>query len=396
MANIFVGSDIEGELTGADIALETTAYILDKAGLNGTTVYQMTSLFDDVLAEFPPQDKSVRDFIARLNYSSGGTLRLVPAFFKGYGIDGKGLQDAYRQITKLYPGAVEGGRDIQEALGIDIHYLTTTWENGAAGFVEPLGVPPERVHASPLDIDRYKLNAAEIQVIKSGVKKLHDFTLEIKDKGKELQIDKSVKSFDDFEPFIQERFWKMKKIIIDDFGAIPEIMRLYEEVRIVDAGKKAEIFKREMERAAAMFPQAVAIGDSSTDRKTLVQVRDNGGVAIAHNAKPEAIDNANFALGTKNYYITAPILGIADKGGMDALIGLADGWSYDLLMRNIEKHKLPEIVADRTKGIFGNGRTEFPRFVYLPHLNQQEREEFAKWSKQLRYELRGAEIAIIR
>jgi predicted HAD superfamily phosphohydrolase len=394
MVNIRVGSDIEGEPTGIDVALLTTDYVLTNFGkLDGTTIYQIISDFDDMLAERPPEDKSVKGFIDHLEYHSGGTLRLVPPVFLAYGLDNEKLMDVYRRITKLYPGAVEGGRDIQKALRIPIHYITSTWENGAAGIMEPLGVPAKRVHASPLNLGRYTLTDSEKALIRKSAEELNAIASSITDKSKELQMDGSVKSFEDFDPRRKERFWKLKKIFIDRLGSMPEIMRLYEEVRIVDAGQKAAIFRKYVKKPGYT---SVAIGDSSTDVVMLKQVRDDEDIAIAHNAKKVAIDAANFALGTKNYYITAPILGIADRRGKRGLIEVANNWSFNSLIEYMKKCALPRKVIATTEEIFGYGRTEFPRFVYLPSLSSQDREEFVQWSSNLRSELRGTETAIIR
>jgi predicted HAD superfamily phosphohydrolase len=397
MANIFVSSDVEGELTGVDIALETTSYILSKhGGLDGTTIYQLISWLDDVFYEFPPDNESVKKFINDLDYSSGSTLRLAPGVFLGYGLNNEQLAKVYREVTKLYPGAVEGGIDIQKVLGIPIHYITTTWESGVAGFVEPLGVPPERVHASPLDLDRYRLSEKEREVIRNAALELNDIASTITDKGKELQIDSSIKSFEDFEPFRQERFWKMKEIFVDRLGGIPEIRRLYEEVKIVDAGQKAKIFRNEMEKAGFGYDKSVSVGDSSTDVVMHRRCKENGGIAIAHNAKSVAIDAANFALGTKNYYITVSILGIAERKGKEGLIKAANNWGFSPLIDYMGECGLPEVVIEKTEKIFGPGGTEFPHFEYLEGLTDEQMEIVKDWSSDLRSQLRGTETAIIR
>ncbi|MEA3229974.1 MAG: hypothetical protein U9P44_03590, partial [archaeon] len=102
---------------------------------------------------------------------------------------------------------------------------------------------------------------------------------------------------------------------------------------------------------------------------------------------------------TKDYYMTVPLVAIANETGKYGLIRLARDWSYEGLLSSLNSYlnlDIAKTINDRLHSIFVRQRTAFPTFTYLPDLNQPELNSLKDNNEKIRRELRGEAIAGVR
>ncbi|MCK5063152.1 MAG: HAD hydrolase family protein, partial [Candidatus Aenigmarchaeota archaeon] len=366
-------TDYEGEITPIDAALDVLAKLLLKRGIvnsieEGEIIYKIISGFDDVTAELVRGTQYSNDLIEKLEYTSGDTLRLIPVFFKALDVTDKELKDIYKEIGELYPGAEEGAKDIQELLGTELNIISTSWD----GFLYSMNdgiVPNKNIYGTPmkLDNDKYTLNEAEKKIILDSLEKIKPL--------KEIKLDESIKRIKDLDLKSYIEYLIMRRIFFIDFAQIPAVMEIYNDIRPIGSKEKAKAVQEAAEKANVELKDVICVGDSSTDKDMLKLVKENGGITWTHNGKNSILDSAHFNLVTDNYYITAPLIAIANRFGKDGLILLARDWIYDSLLAHLEQSVEVEIytkMKQRLDQIFIEKKTPFSTFTYLPDLDSKE------------------------
>jgi len=174
---------------------------------------------------------------------------------------------------------------------------------------------------------------------------------------------------------------------------------MYKEIEPRSSKGKAEAIKEATEKSDISLKYTISIGDSSTDGKMLELTRENGGITWTHNAKSSAIKYGEFNLMTKNYYITVPLVAIANAKGKDGLIDLARKWNYynllDELRKSVDK-KTYRTIRHKLYDIFVFGDTPFAKFTYIPDSTNEEFKKLQKENNEIRAKLRGKARAKIR
>jgi len=389
-------TDYEGEITRIDAALDVLAKLLLKRGIvnsieEGEIIYKIISGFDDVTAELVKGTEYTNDLIEKLNYTSGDTLRLIPVFFKALDVTDKELAGIYKEIGTLYPGAEEGARDIQELLGTELNIISTSWDGFLYSINEGI-VPNKNIYGTPMKLDnnKYTLNKAEKKIILKSLEQIK--TLD------EIVLDESIKRIEDLDLKSYIDYLIMKGIFFIDFAKIPAVMEMYNDIRPIGSKEKAKAVMTASEKAKVPLDKIICVGDSSTDKDMLELVRKNGGITWTHNGKNSILDSADFNLMTENYYITVPLVAIADSQGKEGLIKLAKEWSYNNLVSYLKESVDNEVYneIERTlDNIFVQQETPLSTFTYLPALDSEKLASLKDKNEEIRKKLRG-EAALIR
>ncbi|MCK4808559.1 MAG: hypothetical protein KAS90_02980 [Candidatus Aenigmarchaeota archaeon] len=389
-------TDCEGEITPIDAALDVLAKLLLKRGIvnsieEGEIIYKIISGFDDVTAELVRGTQYSNDLIEKLEYTSGDTLRLIPVFFKALDVTDKELKNIYKEIGILYPGAEDGAKDIQELLGTELNIISTSWDGFLYSINEGI-VPNKNIYGTPmeLDNDKYTLNEAEKKIILDSLKQIKLLN--------EIVLDESIKRIEDLDLKSYLDYLIMKGIFFIDFAKIPAVIEIYNDIRPIGSKEKAKAVQKAAEKAKTPLDKIICVGDSSTDKNMLELIKENGGITWTHNGKNSILDSADFNLMTENYYITAPLVAIANSQGKEGLIELAKSWSYNNLLSYLKDSVDDEIYNEmkiNLDNIFVQQETPFSTFTYLPGLDKMQLEQLKDKNEEIRKKLRG-EAALIR
>jgi len=389
-------TDYEGEITRIDAALDVLAKLLLKRGIvnsieEGEIIYKIISGFDDVTAELVRGTEYSNDLIEKLEYTSGDTLRLIPVFFKALDVTDKELKDIYKEIGTLYPGAEEGAKDIQELLDTELNIISTSWDGFLYSMNEGI-VPNQNIYGTPmkLDNDKYALNKAEKKIILDSLEKIKPLN--------EIVLNESIKRIEDLDLESYVDYLIMKGIFFIDFAKIPAVMEMYNDIRPIGSKEKAKAVEKAADKAKVELKYVICVGDSSTDKDMLELVKKNGGITWTHNGKNSILDSADFNLMTENYYITVPLVAVANSQGKKGLIELARDWNYDNLLSCL-KESVDDEVYNEMKitldNIFVQQETPFSTFTYLSGLDKIQLEQLKDENEAVRKKLRG-EAALIR
>jgi len=244
--------DLEGPLSPQDNAYEVTSLIE-----NGDVIFETLSRYDDFLA-----------LSGRENYEPGDTLALIVPFLLTHGI-----KEA--DITEVSSRAriVSGARDLIARLktgGWDVHIISTSYEQHAYQVGAALGVDPDHISCTRLDLEGLRKRLTDIRRIEEDI-------LDIAGDDDETMF----KRLNDFY------FEELKETGFGD---------LFSEVRVVGGARKVDALERIAASHDLSPGELVAVGDSITDFAMLGRVRDAGGVAIVFNGNEYAVPHANIAL----------------------------------------------------------------------------------------------------
>ncbi|MEA2003414.1 MAG: hypothetical protein U9O53_00450 [archaeon] len=325
-----------------------------------------------------------------LEYTSGDTLRLVPVFFKGLGVTDSELDSVYRKVGKLYPGSAEGAKDIQELLGSELNIISTSWD----GFLYSMNdgiVHKKHIYGTSMNLDSYRdFYGFEKEAVISSLKRIAEL--------KEIVID----DIDSFEGLKDDQFLDymiMENIFWNQLAKIPVVNEMYHTIRPIGSKEKAKAVMTASEKTGIPLDRTICVGDSSTDRDMLELVREEGGITWTHNGKNSILDSADFNLVTADYYMTVPLVAIANRFGKNGLILLARDWTYDSLLIYMEQSVGSETytkIKQRLDKIFIENNTPFSRFTYLPDQDKKQLASLKDENEKVRRGLRGEAIAGVR
>ncbi|RZN39782.1 MAG: hypothetical protein EF813_03810 [Methanosarcinales archaeon] len=249
--------DLEGPLSPQDNAYEVMSLIK-----NGDIIFETLSRYDDFLA-----------MEGRENYEPGDTLALIVPFLLTHGI-----KEA--DITRVSARAriVSGAKNLIARLktsGWDVHIISTSYEQHAHQVGAALGVGPDHISCTRLDLEGLRSRLTEEDV--TCIRRIEEDILNIAGDDNETMF----KRLNDFY------FEELKETGFGD---------LFSEVRVVGGARKVAALERIAASHNLSPGELVAVGDSITDFAMLGRVRDAGGVAIVFNGNEYAVPHANVAI----------------------------------------------------------------------------------------------------
>jgi energy-converting hydrogenase A subunit R len=257
-------TDCEGPLTLNDNAFE----IAEKFIPEGGEFFKILSKYDDCLVEanYP-------------NYHAGDTLKLISPFFKAYDVTNQDLIDYSKKNIDLVYGADETLKYANEK--VYSYIVSTSYGQYIQALCESVRFPYENTVHSHLDLDEINITNEE----KSQLKDFHDEILKL-----------------DLENI--DQFHKLDEIFFDKIPKM-QINQLMEKVDTVGGEGKKQAVKRILKREDLPASNLMYMGDSITDVEPLQYAKENGGLAIAFNGNPYAIEAAEIAIISDNTIVTS-------------------------------------------------------------------------------------------
>ena len=272
----FIGFDLEGPLSPND-----NAYELMGLFPGGDRIFEVISRYDDLLT-----------LEGREGYEPGDTLSLILPFLLRHRI-------ARRQIEELAmnAGLVAGAAETVSKLhaaGWGVGLVTTTYQPYALALARRIGIPPERVAATPFPPE------AEAGIPPG---------LEAEVARAEIEVAPLRPEADD--PIIKDKldtfFWKL-------LPTTP-LAPLMQRVKAVGGQRKVEALRS---LTPLQLSETVAVGDSITDCRMMEAVNREGGLAVAFNANQYALPYATCGLTSTHISDILPLLEAWRQGGRNA------------------------------------------------------------------------------
>jgi|UniRef100_A0A7C3SKA2 energy-converting hydrogenase A subunit R len=362
MYEIQLVTDCEGPLALNDNAFELCRDFLRPGG---DRFFLQVSRLDDYLA----------DLAKREGYKAGTTLKLILPFLKAYGLTDAMMAEYSEKTLRLTPGAAEAYRFL---LGrqFPIFEISTSYRQFAEAVGKRLGIGPDRIFCTELNLDRYKISKAEadkLRTIKDEIAALP-----------EIVITPQAQKPEDLSSETREVIERLEYL----FGeVIPEmdIGRIYAEVEPVGGQEKAKALEASLAITGKSLAEAMFVGDSITDVEAFKTLRAGGGVTVSFNGNRYAINSAEFIVVANNAWPIALLTVIFQRWGKDGVVELSTSGQagHEKIVA------LPEAVIEPiVRGLGGRNFSFYAADV-------AHRDQIIKESEAMRARLRGQVVAAL-
>ncbi len=304
---IFI-SDCEGPISKNDNAFELTAHFVPQ----GNNFFTLISRYDDILA----------DIVKKTGYKAGDTLKLILPFLKAYGATNQSMTEYSSKNILLVPEAKHMLRFVKKVMPSFI--VSTSYEQYMRALCGFIGFPYENVYCTRLDLDNYKLEEKERELLKQLRKEISALPM--------LEIPQNAKFLRDFSAQHQEAIKKLDEIFWEELDKM-EIGRIFREVNPVGGYEKAEAVQSITTKLGNRLSNVMYVGDSITDVSAFQQVRKSGGLTISFNGNKYAIREAEIAVLSENAVITTILADTFNRLGKNGVFQLVKEWSHQAFQR---------------------------------------------------------------
>ncbi|MGQ9566018.1 MAG: hypothetical protein ACUVT5_05685 [Candidatus Bathyarchaeales archaeon] len=355
-SKVFV-TDCEGPISKNDNAYELTCHFVP----NGAKLFSVISRYDDVLA----------DVLKREGYKAGDTLKLVLPFLKAYGATNRRMTAFSEKNVLLVTGAKDTMQFVQRIMPSFI--VSTSYEHYLSALCKITGFPFENTYHTRVDIDKYTITETETKTLKQIAKKIAEMPI--------IEIPKNARTLKDFSlldqssiKWLDEVFWRI----------IPKMSvgKIFTEVNPVGGKEKANAVREIVAKVGCEVNCAMYVGDSITDVECFQFVRKGDGLTVSFNGNEYAVREAEIAVMSENTVITSILADIFVRLGKEAVLELAENWSFMAL----KKHKVNPALLSRVHELY---QDTLPRVEIITANNK---EKLAKESVAFRKTVRGEAI----
>jgi predicted HAD superfamily phosphohydrolase len=389
------GLDLEGVSVSGDFAAEGLEMFMRGKIDNHENLYEVLSTVDDVWA-----DNQAPSW--KKDYVSGMTLNLVHVPLKAWGATNEFFETVGKEVTKLYPFAVQAIgaiRNIEPNLFIN----TTSWDRCVKPIMDEFGISMDNVYCSVGELDKFEVDEKDVKIVKNEIQKIAYLPVPKLNKYSEPVDDKSWETVNIVNEFYE---W------ICDSSFSPFL-----DLKIVE---KSESIRDMWKRTGLSGKETVGAGDSITDKKALELIRDKGGSAISYTGNKYAVYAGNIGVISYSPAILAVLVEYHKKGGLEKLKKLAEKVrnkaQLDFFRKVGKKVSNKEKLDDAFKlyqetlkplyqTLFKNGVSEsifklyrevfqdnVPIIVDLTEMSEIELVGFVNWSTGKRSEYRKSEL----
>jgi len=347
-------SDCEGPIVLNDNALELAAHFIPR----GEDFFSRLSKYDDYLV----------DVLKKPGYRAGSTLKMILPFLMAFGATNKKIEYYSLYHIKLVPGAIEAFKYIQSKMPLFL--VSTSYSPFALALGEKLGVSPENVYSTRLDLDRYEIDASEAIRLKELVKEI----LELPD----IESPHQLNSPEYLSPQAKATIHRLDRIIWQDVMMM-KCGRVLHEVNPIGGIEKAKAVENSVEKMGSDISSVVYAGDSITDAEALSLVRENGGLAVSFNGNSYAIEAADIACISPHAVVSAILADVFQREGKEGAMHLASNWSPVVLRESaIDGSLLAKLFS------------EFPDDLPIVKVvTDEEKDQIVRQSEAYRKYLRG-------
>ena len=338
---------------------QDNAYEVMKLVKEGDKIFEVISRYDDLLTlEHTP------------NYEPGDTLALIVPFLVFHKISESDIRRVSDR-AKIVNGAKYMISRLR-SMGWDVYIISTSYEQHALNIGEKIGVSKENIACTRFPLDKYisELETKDFSVVEKIERRiLEDLYPQMDDKKIKEELDKF--------------FWK--ELPKTDLGGVMRRMQVIGGKRKVDA--VYEIIRKTKKE----LKDILVVGDSITDYKMLMEVRENNGVSIVFNGNEYAIPHANIGLASSDMRFLMVVTDAYERGGKDEVIKTVKTWEkmHDKFIENPDDTP-PAFIPEDIKNFLAKKQDIPPHFHYLENAGEEKRANVLKIHKKAREFVRGS------
>ncbi len=362
MHSLQLDTDCEGPLALNDNAFELCR---DFVQPDGARFFHQVRCYGDYLA----------DVLKKPGYQAGDTLKLILPFFKAHGLTNRQISDYSRKSIMLVPG-VEGAYKFLHSQGFPIFAISTSYRQFAEAVGSKLGFDAAQIFCTELDLDRYRLSAAEAEELLRLQQEIVA--------APQIELPRDAAGFADLPEPVQEAVQKCDRIF---FERIPEmdIGVIYREVNPVGGPDKARALEESLARTGLALGDVIYVGDSITDVQAFDAVRAGGGLSISFNGNRYGVKAAEVSIIADNAWPIALVASVFRLWGKEGVLELAvkgaAGASRYLVLPE-------EVIEPLARGLQG-------RNFNLYSATSRKQEAIIQEGAAMRARLRGAAVAAL-
>lgn len=361
-----INSDWEGPWVTADHAFD----IMRQGIEGGERLFAAISAYDDYLAYVEKKQ----------DYEPGNTLALIAPFLIAFGLDDDFLTARARDNANFIAGSTKAIEMLRNNYTVNI--ISTSYHQYVHYSTFLAGIPIEQTYCTWFPID--------------------DFAKEISDEDKILvqQMADTILSMPELDIGMNTDPGEMDGTVagalrqLDDFfwDELPSTgyAKMLKEVRPVGGTRKYEALISVLEKEETGLERSATIGDSITDWKMLKNTREAGGLALSFNGNEYAISTCNVAVMSGNCMITALLVDVFERNGIEAIESLVCDWSWAAVKALHGRGEVDESIYHAFRQAFTG--LEFPHAVWV---TQDNLDETIRVSKRYRTSVRGTQIGTL-
>lgn len=375
-------TDCEGPLTLNDNAYELAAEFIE----DGDKLFKIISRFDDYLV----------DDLKKENYHAGDTLKLIVPFFKLAKLTNNDMVEFSRNHIYLVEGSKETlslANDLMDAFIVSTSY--GQYIEALANYME---FPFENTYHTQLDLDgATDFNKAisntldddsisddsslgEVKSVAIAGSKSPKFIEELK------KIEEYRKIILDHPNPIKEDFDVLYNIFFEEIPKM-EINKYMKGVKTV-GGKGKQIAVEDIVQKLSLEDGSIFyIGDSITDVEPLKYAKDHGGISVSFNGNEYPLNVADIAVISDNTVVTSILIDLHSRFDRDYVFDFVNLYAEKGPDAAFEDFEVDYSLVESFEKAFYNKPTPVIELI-----NDENRENLLKISKEMRNNIRGKDI----
>ncbi|MDY7032184.1 MAG: HAD hydrolase family protein, partial [Thermodesulfobacteriota bacterium] len=311
------------------------------------------------------------DVVKKSGYKAGDTLKLILPFLKAYGATNQAIKEYSANSIVVVPGAVFSLKYIRNILPSFI--ISTSYEQYLNALCDFIGFDKGHVYCTKLDIDRYELEADEINRLKEIREEIDSLPT--------LDIASYVHHFNNFPLAVKKTVKRLDGFFWEEMASMKS-SEILNGINPIGGHEKANAILHSLEMTGGDLNNVMYVGDSITDIQAMNLVRTHGGLAVSFNGNRYAVREADITCISGNACITSILADVFSKEGKDGVMEMAMNWSH----HTMKTCGAEQILIDQ---LFLLHRESFPQVEVVKEGNK---ERLIEESEVFRKTIRGEEV----
>jgi energy-converting hydrogenase A subunit R len=361
-----INSDWEGPWVTADHAFD----IMRQGIENGERLFAAISAYDDYLAYV----------IKKQDYEPGNTLALIAPFLIAFDLDNDFLIARAKENANFIPGSIKAIELLQRNYPVNI--ISTSYHQYVHYSTYLAGIPVENTYCTWFPIDDYARDISDTD--KVMVRQMANTILSMPEMDIDMNTDPG-----EMNDAVVIALQKLDNFFWDELP-LTGYAKMLKEVRPIGGTRKYEALVMALEKEEKGLEHSATIGDSITDWKMLKCTQDAGGLALSFNGNEYAISNCNVAVMSGNCMVTALLIDVFERNGIEAIEALVSEWGWPAVKELHVHSEVDESIYSAFRQAFTG--SDFPHAVWV---TRENRDETIRVSKHYRRSVRGTQIGAL-
>ncbi len=354
-------SDCEGPITKNASTVELCSKFIP----NGERFFAVLSRYDSVLTEI----------VRKEGYKAGDSMKLVLPFLKAFGVTDMAMVEFYRHAIMMIPGGDKTMRYVQEITSPFI--VSSSYEHYIGAVCDHIGFPFENSYCTKCSLDGVKMDDWEAHTLRDLAHEIAAMPL--------IDMPFSTRTIKDLRPDDRKSVQRLDQVFWNEMTDLDSYHLIMETVPVGDSEKAAAVVEV-CKKIGVALEDCMYVGDDSNDTRALGIVRKGGGLAVAFNGNSNAVRESDLAVMSPHTIITSILAEAFYRTGKDAVLELAEDWSYERLKRSGLVHEY----------LLKEARRVFPgHFPEARHVTPSNMSELMAQSASYRKTVRGDSVGAL-